>query len=164
MPIVTGTIQDESEALYVGHVIFENRDSPGPAGTRVNGPATTSILTGTDGALPANTRLAPGRTRMQVNGRWSKYFTVPEGAGTYDLATLMAASTLYTRAVVFASTIANLREYQSSSTNFMAFVTSDANGQFSLFRWEAEDDDADDGVTHIRPDDFEDAGIWVKIL
>lgn len=168
MPIVTGTIQDEAESLYVGPVLFENLDSPGPAGSRVNGPALTTINTETDGSLPAGTRLAPGRTRFQINGRWSRKFNVPEGSGTYDLATLMATNTLYTRALVLADTLTELRAYQSATTNFAAHVTEDANGNYSIFRWDSEATDADDGQNHIRPDDYDDndpaLGIWVRIL
>lgn len=164
MPLITGTIQDEAEALYVGPVIFENLDSPCSGGSRVNGPAITALITENDGAFPAGTRLAPGRTRLIINGKKSRTFNVPEGSGTYDLATLMSTSTLYTRVIVHAETIADLRAFQTASTNFLAYVIADANGAFAIFKWNNEADDADDDVTHIRPDDFDGAGIWIKIL
>lgn len=167
MPTVTGTVRDESEALYVGPVVFENLDSPHSGGAFVTGPAKHAVITDSNGALPTGTHLAPGRTRLIINGRKSKTFNIPEGSGTYDLATLMATNTLYTRAIVLANTIAELRTYQSASTNFVAHVTADANGNYSIFRWDTDATDADDGQNHIRPDDYDSGdplGIWVRIL
>lgn len=89
MPVVTGTIKDEAESVFVGPVIFENLDAPSSGGSFVVGPAETTINTESDGTLPTGTHLAPGRTRFKVNGRWSRTFTIPED-GPYDLSLLMA--------------------------------------------------------------------------
>lgn len=92
MPAITGRIQDEMEAAYVGPVEFENLDAPCVGGTRVTGPALTSTITDTNGFLPADFRLAPGRTRFVIDGRKSPVFVVPDSDTSYDLATLMGSS------------------------------------------------------------------------
>lgn len=164
MPEITGTVQDETQNLYVGLVQFENLDAPCAAGGRVTGLATTDVLTGDDGSLPDGFHLAPGRTRLIVAGRRSRTFNIPEGNGVYDLAALMLTSTRVTRTVVLADTIADLREYPSDSTNFKAEVIADANNAFAVFKWDAGATNADDGNQYVRPNDFEAAGLWVRIL
>jgi hypothetical protein len=165
MPIVTGTVKDEAEALYIGAVEFENQDAPHSGGAFIVGPALTIIQTDSSGAIPTGIRLAPGRTRMRINGRWSKSFTLPEGNGTYDLSTLMAtAAALRTRVIVEADDLDELREAPSMATNYIAHVIADDNGIYSVFKWSAAATDADDGGNYIRPDDFVTAGLWVRIL
>lgn len=165
MPIVTGTVKDAAEALYVGPVYVENLDAPASGGTFIVGPAETAFLTGSDGTIPGSTRFAPGLTRIKINGRWSDKFTVPEGNGTYNLADLVGAAYAFgTRARVDAETIADLRTYPSLSTNFVAHVLSGANGEYTVFRWDAAATNADDGASYVRPSDYTSAGLWVRIL
>jgi hypothetical protein len=92
MPIITGTIQDETESLFVGTVYFENLDAPCSSGSRVTGSATAAIQTLSDGTIPANTHIAAGRTCVTINGRKSKPFIVPDGTLSYPLKDLMAAT------------------------------------------------------------------------
>jgi|ERR1051326_2334268 hypothetical protein len=164
MPVITGTIQDEAESVFAGLVQFENLDAPCIGGVRVTGLNTISVLTGADGSLPDGFRLAPGRTRLIINGVRSKPFRVPDSNGSFNLRSLMASSTLITRVIVLALTIAELRSYASSASNFKAEVFSDANGAYAVFKWDASAANGDDGNQYIRPDDFETAGLWVRIL
>jgi hypothetical protein len=90
MPIITGTIQDETESLFVGTVYFENLDAPCSSGTRITAAAVTAVQTLSDGTLPVGTRIAAGRTCVTINGRKSKPFVVPDGTLTYPLNMLMA--------------------------------------------------------------------------
>jgi hypothetical protein len=165
MPLITGTVKDKAEAVYVGPVIVEDRDGPHTGGTFVVGPNSTTFLTESNGSIPSGTSFAPGLTRINVNGRWSKWFTVPTGSGTYDLSSLLDAAYAFTsRARIEAETIADLRTYASASTNFIAHVIQDANGAYAVFRWDADATDADDGASYVRPSDFTTAGLWVRIL
>jgi len=171
MPTITGTVKDEAENLYIGAVQFENLDAPVSGGSFVVGPALTEVPTDSNGSLPAGFRLAPGRTRIIINGRKSKTFTVPTGSGTYDLSTLMAAaSALNTRIIIQAETLADLRAYPSLSTNFKADVLAvdDGTGSvaYAVFKW-ATSSEADDGVRYVRPSDYSTAGLgklWVRIF
>ena len=165
MPIVTGTVKDKAEAVYVGPVVVEDKDGPHTGGSFVVGPHQTVFLTEASGAIPTGTRFAPGQTRIAINGRWSKWFTVPTGNGTYDLSSLIDAAYAFTsRARIEADTIADLREYPSASSNFIAHVIQDANGAYAVFRWDSDATDADDGASYVRPSDFTTAGLWVRIL
>lgn len=166
MPLITGTIQDESTGVYVGLVEFENLDAPCVGGANITGPNIHAVVTGSLGALPAGLSLAPGRTRLIVNGRKSKTFTIPDLPGSFDLNALMSApsSTLTTRVIVTAATIADLREYASSSSNLIAHVLADSNGAYAVYKWDPAATNVDEPDLYIRPDDFETAGLWVKIL
>ena len=168
MPTITGTVQDERENLYEGPITFENLDAPCAGVSRLTGPGLTDVNTGSDGTLPAGFKLAPGRTKITVNGK-SRTFVVPNGAGTYDLNSLLAsAASLNTRTIVSANTIADLQSYSSSSSNFIAFVIAADDGtgalNFSVFKWDAAANNAHDGIRYVRPSDFTTAGLWVRIL
>lgn len=165
MPDITGTLQDASEAVYVGPAEFENLDTPNVGGANITGTNRVGVITESDGALPADFALAGGRYKLWINGRASDEFSVPEDGGPYDLNALMSATEgAFNRRIFSVSNITALRALISSASNFRAEVLSDANGLFAVYRWDADATDADDGNQYIRPSDFDTEGLWVKIL
>lgn len=159
MPLVNGTAQDVTREFFAGLITLENLSVPVADGDRITCTAITEVNLQDldDGAFSVD--LAPGLYKLTASGRTRK-FTVPEGAGPYNLADLLrAASETPLPWLKQADDLTALRAIRSSRNLRLCYVLDDSNG-FEAFYKYSQIPVADNAPGSVPADDG--IGGWLR--